>query len=184
MSSFLWQMPLHHHQNYSLLRKKCNTLCGRIRSSSFKEARDGYGDSSRIESFNGKYQETICKANSATRVQEVNRGGLILITEETQNAFISIEACTKANLTVNKGHTLDDTTRHCLRNELFTDSYVQFYWCLTGITLKIGNLKAEELLNLYIDQWISVWGNSIANSFINSKEKGTEKSKAQRKTIE
>ena len=49
---------------------------------------------------------------------------------------------------MNKVHTLDDTTRHRLKNDLYADSDVQFYWCLTVITLKIDNLKAEELLEL------------------------------------
>ena len=49
-------------------------------------------------------------------------------------------------------HTLDDTTQHHLKNELFADSDVQFYWYLTN-TSKTDNLKAE-LLELCIDRLI------------------------------
>ena len=110
-----------------------------------------------LDHLTEKNAEAISKGNSATWIQEVTRGGgLILITEEAQDVFISIEACTKVNITLNKAHTLDDTTRHHLKNDLYADSDVQFYWFLTGITLKIDDLKAEELLKLCIDQWISV----------------------------
>ena len=64
---------------------------------------------------------------------------------------------------------------------------VQFYWCLTGITLKIDDLKAEELLELCIDQWISVRGNSLGNSiqefYKQQHKRGTAKLKPLRKTI-
>jgi len=56
--------------------------------------------------------EVIKQASSATLVQEVNRGGLTHITEAAQDVFISIEACTKAKLTLNKAHKLDETTWH------------------------------------------------------------------------
>ena len=141
-----------------------------------------------LDHLTEKNPKAVSNGNSATWVQEITRGGLILITEEAQDVFISIEACTKANLTVNKAHTLDDTTRHHLKNELYSDSDVQFYWCLTGITLKIDDLKAEELLELCIDQWISIRGNSLGNSiqefYKQQTKKGTEKSKPLRKTIE
>ena len=63
--------------------------------------------------------------------------------------------------------------------------YVQFHWCLTGVTLKVDE---EELIELCIDQWISVREKSFANSILEfykqQTKKGTQKAKALRKTVE
>ena len=60
--------------------------------------------------------------------------------------------------------------------------YVQFHWCLTGVTLKVDE---EELIELCIDQWISVREKSFANSILEfykqQTKKGTQKAKALRK---
>ena len=125
--------------------------------------------------------------SSADWVQEVNRGGLTIITDQAQDAFISIEACIKSKLRVNSAHKMDEQTRHRLQSELFSDSDVQFSWCLTGINMKIDDETAEEVLELCIDQWITVRENSFANSILEfykqQSKKGTEKSKPLRKTL-
>ena len=97
--------------------------------------------------------EVINRASSAMWVQEVNRDGLTHITEAAQDVFVSIETCKKANLTLNNAHKLDETTWHHLENDIFSDCDVQFYWCMTGITLKIDNDKAKELFN---NLWITI----------------------------
>ena len=65
---------------------------------------------------------------------------------------------------------------------------MQFHWCLTGITLKVDEEKAEELLELCIDLWITVREKAFAISILEfykqQTKKGTEKAKALRKTIE
>ena len=89
-------------------------LRGRLCSSSFKETRDKYRNTSRIGSFDRKNAEAISKGNSATWI---GVGSYL-----AQDVFISIEACTKANLTLNKAHTLDDTKWHHLKKDLYADS--------------------------------------------------------------
>ena len=125
--------------------------------------------------------------SSADWVQEVNRSGLTIITEQAQDAFMSIEACIKSKLRVNKAHKMDEQTRHQLQSELFSDSDVQFSWCLTGINLKIDDEIAEEILELCIDQWITVRENSFAHSIVEfykqQSKKGTAKAKPLRKTL-
>ena len=127
------------------------------------------------------------EATSATWVQEVNRGGLTMITDQAHDAFMSIEASIKSKLRVNKAHKMDEQTRHRLQNEVFCDSDVKFSWCLTGINLKIDDETAEEVLELCIDQWITVRENAFANSIVEfyklQSKKGTEKAKALRKTL-
>ena len=129
----------------------------------------------------------INKATSATWVQEVNRGGFMLITDQAQDAFMSIEVSTKSKMRINKAHKMDEQTRHQLQNEVFCDSDVQFNWCLTGINVNIDDETAEETLELCIDQWITVKENAFANSIVEfykqQSKKGTEKTKALRKTL-
>ena len=120
-------------------------------------------------------------------VKAIDRGGLVYISEEAQEVFLSIEACTKPLFTYSVAHKLDDATRHKLKNAIFTDGDVQFHWCLTGVTLKVDE-EAEELLELCIDQWITVrekaFANSIMEFYKQQTKKGTEKAKALHKTIE
>ena len=101
-------------------------------------------------------------------------------------ALMSIEASIKSKLRVNKAHKMDDQTRLQIQNELFCDSDVQFSWCLTGMNVKIDDETAEEILELCINQWITVRENSFANSiveFYKQSKKGTEKAKSLWKTL-
>jgi len=135
-----------------------------------------------------KDEEKIKSSESAVWVKVVDRGGLTYISEEAQEVFLSIEACTKPYFTFNTAHKLDDSTRHRLKNNIFADGDVLFHWYLTGVTLKVDEEKAEELLELCIDLWISVREKAFANSILEfykqQTKKGTQKAKALRKTIE
>ena len=59
--------------------------------------------------------------------------------------------------------------------------------CLTGINVNIDDETAEEILELCFDQWITVKENAFANSIVEfykqQSKKGTEKTKALRKTL-
>lgn len=137
---------------------------------------------------NKEVQEAAATSSSAEWVEEVNRGGLTRITEEAYQFFIALEISVRSYLTLNKAHTMDDTTRSRVKNGVFADSDVQFSWCLTGIILKIGESSAEELLEMCIDKWLTVRGHSFADSiqemFKQQTKKGTAKAKALRKTIQ
>lgn len=127
-------------------------------------------------------------SSSATWVEEVNRGGLTLITEEAHQFFVAIEGSIRSHLTLNKAHKMDDTTRSRVKNEVFADADVQFSWCLTGSILKVGEDRAEELLEMCIEKWLTIRGYSFADSiqelFKQQTKKGIEKAKALRKTIQ
>ena len=141
-----------------------------------------------IAGLNHLIDKNLVSTLSAEWVQEVNRGGLTMITDQAQDAFMSIETCIKSKLRVNSAHKMDEQTRHKLQSELFSDSDVQFNWCLTGINMKIDDETAEEILELCIDQWITVRENSFANSIVEfykqQSKKGTEKAKPLRKTLQ
>ena len=127
------------------------------------------------------------KSDSATWLQEINRGGLTVITQEAQQVFMAIETSTRKHLTLNKAHKMDETTRCSVKNDVFTDSDVQFTWCLTGVSLEISQDRAEDLLEMCIEKWITIRGFSFADSiqelFKQKDKKGTEKAKALRKTL-
>jgi len=132
--------------------------------------------------------DVIRQASSAMWVREVNRGGLTHITEAAQDLFLSIEACIRTQLMLNKAHTLDETTRHRLQNEIFSNCDVQFSWSMTGINLQVDDEVAEELLEMCINMWITIRENSFANSiqeFYKQQTKKTiEKAKPLRKTVD
>ena len=78
------------------------------------------------------------KADSATSLQEINRGGLTEITQEAQQLFMAIEASTRRHLTLKSAHRMDETTRCSVKNDVFADSDVHFSWCLTGMSLEVS----------------------------------------------
>ena len=63
-------------------------------------------------------------------------------------------------------HKLNDTSRHNIKEMVFADSDVQFNWCLTGMAIEIGDERAEELLKMCIDKWITIRGFSFASSIL------------------
>ena len=43
-----------------------------------------------------------------------------------------------------------------MKNDVFTDSDVQFTWCLTGVSLEISQDRVEDLLEMCIEKWITI----------------------------
>lgn len=126
-------------------------------------------------------------SESAVWVKEISRGRLIHITQEAQQVFVAIEASVRVHLRVTKAHQLNETSRNKIKELVFADSDVQFYWCLTGMAIEIGDERAEELLEMCIDKWITIRGFSFANSVLEmhkqSTQCGTGKAKSLRKTV-
>ena len=111
--------------------------------------------------------ETAAFPASAAWV-EVDRGGLMKITEEAHQFFVALEGSvrsylmlSKAHIMDNKAHIMDNTTLSPVKSGVFADSDVQFSWCLTGIIMKVGEDRAEELLEMCIDKWLTIRGYSL-----------------------
>ena len=51
-----------------------------------------------------------------------------------------------------------------LKNDAFADSDLQFSWCLTGMSLEVSEDRAEDLLEMCINKWITIRGFSFADS--------------------
>ena len=100
---------------------------------------------------------------------------------------MAIEASTRRHLTLKSAHRMDKATRCSVKNDVFADSDVQFSWCLTGMSLEVSEDRAEELLEMCIDKWITIRGFSFADSiqelFKQKDKKGTGKAKALCKTL-
>ena len=98
-----------------------------------------------------------------------------------------VYAPTRKHLTLTNAHKMDETTRSSVKNDVFTDSDVQFTWCLTGVSLEISQDREEDLLEMCIEKWITISGFSCADSiqelFKQKDKKGTGKAKALRKTL-
>ena len=84
-----------------------------------------------------KEQDDQCEA--AVWTNTINRGGLIQISKEAQQAFVAIENAVRRHLVLDKAHTMDETARTKLRKYVFADDDVQFQWCLTGMCNEIGD---------------------------------------------
>ena len=93
---------------------------------------------------------------SAQWTVEINRGGLIHITDEAHDCFVSIEAATRRHFKVSKAHTMDESTKKKVVDQITADDDVQFYWCLLGITADIGEEASEEVLESCVRQWVTV----------------------------
>ena len=69
-----------------------------------------------------------------------------------------------------------------MKNDVIADNDVQFSWCLIGMSLEVSEDRAEELLEMCIDKWITIRGflfaNSVQELFKPKDKKGTGKAKA------
>jgi len=129
--------------------------------------------------------ENISKA--ATWTKTINRGGLTFISKDARQSFVAIEKAVRRYFVLENVHTMDATFRERLNKLIFVDDDVQFYWCLTGVANLIGTDRADELLEICINKWITIRGFSFADSiqelFKQETKKGTTKAKALRKTL-
>ena len=73
-----------------------------------------------------KEQDDQCEA--AVWTDTINRGGLIRVSKEAQQAFVAIENAIRRHLVLDKAHSMDETTRTKLKKNVFADDDVQFQW--------------------------------------------------------
>lgn len=101
---------------------------------------------------------------SAQWVIEINQGGLIHLTNATHDCFVSIEAATRRHYKVSKAHTMDESMKKHVVNQVVADNHVQFHWCLLGITIDFGEELSEEILESCVHQWVTVRQYSFAKN--------------------
>lgn len=155
-----------------------------------KALKEKEGDEELLHGMNhliDKDVKSTSEISASVWVKEISRGRLIQVTQQAQQVFVAIEMSVRTHLRVSNAHKLDETSRKKIRELVFADSDVQFYWCLTGMTFEIGDERAEELLEMCIEKWITIRGFSFANSILEIYKQdmhcGTGKAKALRKTL-
>ena len=57
---------------------------------------------------------------------------------------------------LSKAHTMDESTKKKVVDQITVDDDVQFYWCILGITAHIGEEASEEVLESCVRQWVTV----------------------------
>ena len=74
-----------------------------------------------------------------------------------------------------------------LENVVFADSDVQFSWCLTGISIEVGDASADTILEMCIKKWVTICKFSFAKNIPEMHKQHTKfglgKAKALRKTL-
>ena len=127
-----------------------------------------------------KDQEYITETSSNEWIKSIDRGGLVHVTEESHQLFISIELITHHHIHINNVQSKDEEFWEHLFNMITVDDDVLFNWTMTGA-------KDEEVLNEVVKLWITIRGHSFAKSVMEKYKKQskkiTSKSKGLRTTL-
>ena len=110
-------------------------------------------------------KETKSDSGSDVWIKEINRGGLTNITEEAHQVFLSIEFSIRKYLKLENLYKFNETSRKTIENMVFVDSDVQFSWCLTGISIEVGEEKADTMLEMCIKKWVTICEFSFAKTY-------------------
>ena len=121
-----------------------------------------------------KDRETLSEGSSAEWVDMIDCGGLVYITEECHQLFISIEYVTRYHMNLSNLHSMDEDFQEHLERVVSTDDDVLLNWTMTGS-------NDEELLQEIIKLWVTIRGFSFAKSIMEKykqeSKKSTKKSK-------
>ena len=106
-----------------------------------------------------KDREYITETSSNEWIKLIDRGGLVHITEECHQLFVSIELITCHHIHIANVQSMDEQFREHLFNMITVDDDVLFNWTMTGA-------EDEEVFNEMMKLWITIRGHSFAKSII------------------
>ena len=118
----------------------------------------------------------------------VNRGGLYPINDVMLSFFANIEICVRSLLSrhVITSNSDKDSFKANVHDKVFKNDEVQFHWTLLSQDI-VSPEDAETLLQEIISLWVTVWGYSLAASWMEvykcNEKKNTQKSTGLRKSI-
>ena len=116
----------------------------------------------------------VTESYSSEWIDLINRGGLVHVTEESHQLFISIDYNTRHHMCMEKSKSMDDGFQKHLTNMIATYDDIQFNRVMTGV-------DNEDLLREIIALWITIRGPSFAKSVMEkyklADKKSSEKSK-------
>ena len=140
-------------------------------------------DQETLDILNLMVQEaSSCNTSASTEdwVKSVNRGGLVLITEDAHQLFCAIEYCVRSQLHTSNMCSMDSTFRSRLTNSVLSDSEVQFRWACIG---NVDEEAGEACLEMIVHKWITIRGFSFANSVMEQYKQENKKSTAKSKSL-
>ena len=116
-----------------------------------------------------KDQEYITETSSNEWIKLIDHGGLVHVTEECHQSFVSIELITCHHIHIANVQSMDEQFWEHLFNMITVDDDVLFNWTMTGA-------EDEEVFNEMVKLCINIQGHSFAKSVM-------EKYKKQRKKL-
>lgn len=129
----------------------------------------------------GDNDEDSDERESEEWVRAIDRGGLILVSDELYMMFQSMELELRKHLKLGNDVNIKDNAM----KELMDNEDVLFYWSL--VSVDFDEAESNELLKLIIQHWITVRGFSFVSGFMEKykqrNKKSTQKSKGLRKTL-
>ena len=123
-----------------------------------------------------KDRNSIAENKSTEWVNLIDRGGLIHVTEECYQLFISIECVTRHHMNIRNVKSMDQNFFGYLENMIVTDDDVLFNWTMTG-----G--ENEEVLVEIVKLWFDVRGFSFAKSVMEKYKQATKRSTGKSKSL-
>lgn len=81
-----------------------------------------------LQQLESSDQSDVENQVSAQWIVEINRGGLIHITDEAHDGFVASEAATRRHFKVSKAHTMDENTKKKVVDQITADTDVQAFW--------------------------------------------------------
>ena len=114
-------------------------------------------------------------------VKEVDRSGLIHVSDDLNMVFLSMKMELRRHLKLGNDINIKDTAL----GEIMKNEDVLFYWSLVSVNW--DETHSNELLQLIVQQWITVRGFSFVSGFMEMykqrNQKSTQKTKGLRKTL-
>ena len=113
---------------------------------------------------------------------DLDRGGLIHISDEAFECFYAIEVGIRRHLNMANIDDMDNSFRSRLVNDLVDDPDVQFSWCIMGYDM--DEECNTECLEMIVNKWVTIRGFScMVELYKQESKKSTQKSKGLRAKI-
>lgn len=111
---------------------------------------------------------------SETWLNLVDRGGLCRVSDVTYAAFISMETVVREQLRVDKATELEAGMKEKMVSNVMKSEDVRLQWGLIGVELDEG--RSETLLNMIVNEWITLRGFSFAGGYMEIYKQATKQS--------
>ena len=116
-----------------------------------------------------------------TWVAVVDRGGLVVITEEAYQLFYAIETCVRRYLKVSNVAEMNDGFRKHITDCTVNDDNVLFYWSLAG--QDEYDKSCQSCLLKLVEKWVTIRGFSFAKNLSELYKQEEKKSTGKEKSL-